>query len=178
MKENQPKLASDCRKMAETQEADDVYEEDLEKSHGRIVSRKVRVYSELKLSDRCKWLSSLVCAIVVMLMRLDYNTKTRQWEEKPETRYYVSTIKLAAQNFCNVIRDHWAIENRLHYVRDVAMGEDASRIREKPGLFARMKSLAQNILRRSGVTNITDAIYRNALNFNRLLNYPVLGLGQ
>jgi len=176
VKENQPKLAADCRKMAERQEADDVYEEKAEKNHGRIVSRKVKVYSELKLGDSSKWLSSLVCAIAVRVMRLDYNTKTRQWEEKPETRYYVSTIKLAAQNFCNVIRDHWAIENRLHYVRDVTMGEDASRIREKPGLFARMKSLAQNVLRRSGVTNIADAIYRNALNFNRLLNYSFLGL--
>ena len=176
VKENQPNLASDCRRMLETQEADDIYEENAEKSHGRIVSRMVKVYSDLKLTDTCKWLSLLVCAIAVIVVRSDYNTKTGKWDEKPETRYYVSTTKLGAESFCNVIRDHWSIENRLHYVRDVAMAEDASRIREKPGLFARIKSIANNILRHSGVKNITDALYRNALNFDRLLNYPILGL--
>jgi len=176
VKENQPNLASDCRRMLETQEADDIYEEKAEKGHGRIVSRMVKVYSDLKLTDTCKWLSLLVCAIAVIVVRSDYNTKTGKWDEKPETRYYVSTTKLDAESFCNVIRDHWSIENRLHYVRDVAMAEDASRIREKPGLFARIKSIANNILRHSGVKNITDALYRNALNFDRLLNYPILGL--
>src|SRR5690348_1838409 len=38
----------------------------------------------------------------------------------------------------------WGIENRDHYVRDVTLGEDASRIRHKPGGMARIRSAALN----------------------------------
>ena len=41
----------------------------------------------------------------------------------------------------------WAIENKQHYVRDVTLCEDASRIRINPGIFARMRSFGYNILR-------------------------------
>ena len=44
-------------------------------------------------------------------------------------------------------RKHWGIENGLHYVRDVTLREDASRIRTNPGIFARLRSFAYNILR-------------------------------
>ena len=44
------------------------------------------------------------------------------------------------------MREHWGIENRSHYVRDVTMQEDASRIRVKPGIFARIRSFGFNIL--------------------------------
>ena len=47
------------------------------------------------------------------------------------------------------VRGHWAIENSNHYVRDVTMGEDASRIRKNPGVFARIRSFAANILRKN-----------------------------
>src|SRR5271168_4577868 len=45
------------------------------------------------------------------------------------------------------IRKHWGIENKLHYTRDVTLCEDASRIRRNPGIFARIRSFAYNILR-------------------------------
>jgi hypothetical protein len=44
-------------------------------------------------------------------------------------------------------RDHWGIENRSHYARDVTFAEDASRIHINPGIFARLRSFAYNILR-------------------------------
>jgi hypothetical protein len=56
-------------------------------------------------------------------------------------------------------------------VRDVSLGEDRSRIRHHPGVFARVRSFALNILRSSGVTNIAEALYDNALNFDRILSY-------
>ena len=56
-------------------------------------------------------------------------------------------------------------------VRDVTLGEDRSRIRHNPGSFARMRSFALNILRSSGVTNIAEALYDNALSFDRILSY-------
>jgi hypothetical protein len=67
------------------------------------------------------------------------------------------------------VRAHWGIENRAHHVRDRILGEDASRIRCQPGIFARIRSFALNILRAHGVANVSEAIYTNALSFDRLL---------
>ena len=53
------------------------------------------------------------------------------------------------------IRGHWAIENCENHVKDVTFLEDASRIRRKPGIFARLRSLALNILRKNGVESVT-----------------------
>jgi hypothetical protein len=69
------------------------------------------------------------------------------------------------------IRGHWGIENRNHHVRDRTLGEDASRIRRRPGIVARLRSFALNILRAHGVGNVSEALYVNALSLDRLLTY-------
>jgi hypothetical protein len=63
----------------------------------------------------------------------------------------------------------WGTENRDHYVRDVTLGEDDSRIRQRPGAMARIRSTALNILRAKGIQNLSQALYVNALNFDHLL---------
>ena len=61
-------------------------------------------------------------------------------------------------------RGHWEIENRSHYVRDVTMGEDASRIRKGSGpqVMAAMRNAAIGFFRATGATNIAETIRRNA----------------
>ena len=56
-------------------------------------------------------------------------------------------------------------------MRDRTLGEDASRIRHKPGVFARLRSFALNILRGHAVANVSEALYANALSLDRLLAY-------
>ena len=68
----------------------------------------------------------------------------------------------------------WGIENRLHDVRDITLGADGSCIRRNPGLFALPRSFALNLLCFNGVSNISLALYDNALNFDRLLAYQSL----
>jgi len=51
----------------------------------------------------------------------------------------------------------------------VTLGEDASRIRHKPGIMARIRSVALNILRANGIQNISEALYGNAVSFDQLL---------
>ncbi len=74
---------------------------------------------------------------------------------------------LPAKTFASAIRNHWAIENQNHWVRDVTLAEDASRIRINPGIMARLRSQALNIARANGVTNIAEALldrsYRSQL---------------
>ena len=57
-------------------------------------------------------------------------------------------------------RGHWGIENRLHYVRDVTLGEDASRMRtgNVPQALAAVSNAVLGTLRRAGHTNIAAAL--------------------
>ena len=67
-------------------------------------------------------------------------------------------------------RGHWSIENRSHYVRDVTFGEDASRIRKGcgPEMMAAFRNAAIGFLRSTGVTNIAEALRRNAARVDEL----------
>ena len=82
-------------------------------------------------------------------------------------------MRLDAPTLGRIVRGHWGIENRSHHVRDRILREDASRIRTKPGIFARLRSFALNLLRANGVANVSEAIYANALCLDRLLAYEV-----
>src|SRR3954471_2964151 len=102
-------------------------------------------------------------------------TRTRQLPSQPDPRLCGSPIHAAtsldAKTCAAAIRGHWGIENRNHHVRDRTLGEDASRIRRQPGVFARLRSFALNILRGHGVGNVSEALYANALSLDRLLAY-------
>ena len=102
---------------------------------------------------------------------LTRRAKDGMWDRREETSLYVCSAPLSAKKAAEAIRSHWGVENKNHYVRDVAMLEDASRIRINPGIFARARSFALNILRVNGEKNIADALWRNALNLNRPLAY-------
>jgi predicted transposase YbfD/YdcC len=62
-------------------------------------------------------------------------------------------------------RGHWQIENGLHYVRDVTLGEDACQVRgdRAPANLAACRNAALNLLRRAGVTNVAAALRRQAM---------------
>ena len=90
-------------------------------------------------------------------------TATGLWETTHETAHFVTEYILPAALAASAIRDHWGIENRLHYVRDCGFREDDSRIRSKPTVFARLRSFAANILRANNVQNLSDGRYRIAI---------------
>ena len=81
-----------------------------------------------------------------------------------------------ANNLLLLIRGHWGIENRLHYVKDFTMGEDGSQIRAKsaPQVMAALRNLSLNIFRLSGAANIAAAIRNIAWRPNGTLE--LLGL--
>lgn len=62
-------------------------------------------------------------------------------------------------------RGHWQIENGLHYVRDVTLGEDACQVRadRAPANLAACRNAALNLLRQAGVTNVAAALRRHAM---------------
>jgi predicted transposase YbfD/YdcC len=58
-----------------------------------------------------------------------------------------------------LVRGHWGIENRLHFVRDVTLGEDACRVRSDnaPHVFTAVRNAALNLLRGAGHERIASA---------------------
>ena len=103
--------------------------------------------------------------------RQSFDTQTKSWKPSHETSFYISTTRLDAVTLGSAIRQHWGIENRDHYVRDVTLGEDHSRIRTNPHLFAKLRSFALNILRANKVENVSLELFNNCMNLNNILNY-------
>jgi predicted transposase YbfD/YdcC len=66
-----------------------------------------------------------------------------------ERRYYLSSLGLEVQAFARAVRGHWGIENKLHWVLDVAFGEDQSRARTGYAAqnLATLRRLALNLLK-------------------------------
>jgi predicted transposase YbfD/YdcC len=170
VKGNQKTLLNDCKTIAETTTPDEVYQEPMTKTRNRIESRKVEIFIEPTLTNSQKW--DLVKVVVkVERYRQVFDTKTKTWKNSDETSFYISTIALSAQEFCQAIRNHWGIENRNHNVRDVTMGEDKSRIRVNPNIFAKLRSFSLNILRKNDVENVSLELFDNCMDLDRVLNY-------
>jgi len=90
-----------------------------------------------------------------------------------ETRYFITSAprQLAgAGRLLQWARGHWSIENRSHYVRDVTLGEDASRVRKGAGpeVMAAIRNATIGFLRSTGATNIAETIRRNASQVGKL----------
>ncbi len=68
-------------------------------------------------------------------------------------------------------RGHWQIENGLHYVRDVTLGEDACQVRSDraPANLAACRNAALNLLRLAGITNVAAALRRHAMHPQKAL---------
>jgi len=170
VKGNQKTLFEDCQTMATTVAPAETYQEPTTKAHNRIECRSVVVFTQPQFRDADKW--RLVEAVVkVDRKRWSFDTKRDYWKPSHETSYYIATTILDAETFCQAIRKHWDIENGDHYVRDVTLGEDKSRIRTNPHIFAKLRSFALNILRANHVENVSLALFENCLNINNILNY-------
>ncbi len=167
MKDNQPKLHDALAGLCVEQLPLDSYETVDRRRHGRQEHRVVEVFDAAGRLDG-EWQPLIAC--VARVSRLTYAKDTRSglWPARKEVGYYACQIRLDAKILARAIRSHWGIENRDHYVRDVTMGEDDSRIRQRPGGMARIRSAALNILRANGVQNVSQTLYANALSLDRL----------
>jgi hypothetical protein len=93
---------------------------------------------------------------------------TRDGKTTREVRYLITSVPRAwadAAQLLRWVRGHWSIENRTHYVRDVTLGEDASRVRQGSGpqVLAAVRNATLGLLRQwGGFESIAEALRRNA----------------
>jgi hypothetical protein len=170
LKANQPGLHEAVARLCAEQDPLDRHETADRGRHGRQEHRRVEVF-EVEGRLPPGWRRAIARAARVSRSCWCKDTRTGLWRPRHEVAYYVSQIPLDAATFGRAVRAHWGIENRDHHVRDCVLREDDSRIRRKPGIFARLRSFALNILRANGVSNVSEAIYVNALSLDRLLAY-------
>lgn len=109
------------------------------------------------------WLPHVSAIIRVERNVFIRNAATGLLRHSTETAFHVANTPITAARAAEAIRAHWRIETPSHYTRDVTFGEDRSRIRTNPGVFARLRSFAFNILKANQISTLAQDRYRAAL---------------
>lgn len=134
-----------------------------DRGHNRSETRAVAVFDARNAVTGTEWEDLVSSIIQVTRITHKRNSKTGLWDTTANVAFYLSSRTTSAAVSAEAIRAHWGIENCAHYPRDVAFDEDASRIRVNPGIFARLRSFACNILRINGAGSFVQDRYRAAL---------------
>jgi len=114
-------------------------------SHGRTVRRRVWTITDLfPLPELTKW-PGLQSVIVVETIRMAH----QQAPVTSDYRVYISSLVRSVTAFASMIRQHWDIENKLHWSLDVTFNEDHCRIRKEHAAenMAAVRHVALNLLR-------------------------------
>ena len=120
------------------------YHETVDGDHGRIETRRYWITSEIEgLGAKASW-SNLQSVGMVESRREIGDTV------QIDTRYFLTSLPAQAVRFAHAVRQHWGVENALHWVLDVSFQEDACRIRKEKGaqIFTVLRHIALNLLRR------------------------------
>jgi len=128
----------------------------VDKGHGRIETRSIRVSTVLN-----DYLDFPYCGQVFRLERERIIVKTGKVER--ETVHGITSLTTDKADPARVLslnREHWSIENRSHYVRDMAYDEDRQQVRKKngPQVMAALRNFAISLFRLIGLKNITSTL--------------------
>ena len=117
-----------------------------ELDQGRIETRTCTVIKDFQfIENQYKWKS------LTSLVRIESTRSFKNSSKKDENsvRYYISSADKNAEEFQDIIRLHWSIENKLHWTLDIAFREDLSRKRKDNGAqnFSLLTKIALNLLK-------------------------------
>ena len=150
VKDNHPELADNIKQLFNHAESSGQKETIHDRyvhhdaGHGRIETRAVSTITDMSLLPRAEEWTNLRC-----VCRVD---STRELDDKitKNTRYYISSLDGNAKEVGEAIREHWSIENSVHWVLDVTFTEDASRVRKDFGAenLAVLRRIALNLVKK------------------------------
>ena len=121
-----------------------------EKNKGRLEKREVTVHKECLDLEYYGWSEAS------FIIKVKRSVKHKSNKTSEETAYFITNLKERAAIFNKGIRNHWRIENSLHYVKDVTFNEDRLKIRSgsAPQNMALLRTFVINIFRQNGYSNI------------------------
>lgn len=150
LKSNQPTLHNDVKLfmdeycLDEEARKGDIYAYTIDGSHGRIEKRECFVCNDIGwLNNRDKWVDLHGIGMIIATIE-ENNVKSEQ------RHYFIYSCKgLTASELMQAKRNHWSIENSLHWVLDMAFREDESRARKDYSAenFNTIRQIAYNILK-------------------------------
>lgn len=132
---------------------DDVAEQ-MSKGHGRVEYRRLR--SSPRLSEYLDWPGLEQVCVIERVRRIGT-------EEHRETVFAITSLPAAtgsASRLLELTRGHWGIENEVHWVKDVVLGEDACRVRtnDGPQILSGLRNAALRLLHGNGLDRIASAL--------------------
>jgi predicted transposase YbfD/YdcC len=151
VKENQPKLLEDIENaVGRALESDfkgiehDQYSTE-DRGHGRVEKRHYTILLDptgIKQKDDWKGL----CVVGMCVRERQVGTA----EPTTQTSYFIGSKVMSAKSYAKVLRNHWGIENNLHWQLDVSFAEDANRFTKRNGAenLALLRKLALMMLKR------------------------------
>jgi len=151
LKGNQGALRRDVELFVAEQNAKDFKDttisraETIDGDHGRIETRAVTVIHDIEwLQEQHAWPG--MKSVVMVESTREISGKTER-----ETRFYITSLVLLANQLASLVRDHWAVENSLHWVLDMVFRDDECRLRTEhaPANFTTLKHMALNLIRRA-----------------------------
>jgi len=152
VKENQGHLFEDISTLFAVDQAQNFkyasfeHKKTVNKGHGRIDVRECWSTSNPEYLNLIRGLENWVgLQSIVMLVC----TRIIDGKESKYVRYYISSLPSNAERILQAVRKHWSIENKLHWVLDVALNEDRSRVRkdQAPENLAVLRHIALNLLK-------------------------------
>lgn len=142
------------------------------KGHGRVEKRTIRLTNVLTSQQKWKGLK------VGFALKRERTVKGVTSEEVVHGITSLSLKRANARRLLELTREHWGIENQLHYRRDVTLGEDSSRIRKgvAPQVMAALRNSVVYVLKDVAAPSLAAAVRKvnNCLD----LAFNLLGLPQ
>jgi len=148
VKDNQPKLADSVQDFfVAFQSAPDKtshqFDEVVEKDHGRLEVRRCYAFDQIDcLHAPERWPDMKSFAVIV-------SERTIKGKATLEHRLYISSLPADAARLNHAVRQHWRVENSLHWCMDVVFGDDQMRARTGHAAhnFAVLRHIALNLIR-------------------------------
>jgi predicted transposase YbfD/YdcC len=171
VKANQPLLLDRCARLAWHRVP--VLDRTRDHGHGRLELRTLKAVTVHHFGFPH-------AAQVIQVTRRTRQLRTRRW--RTVTIYTITSLtfeQASPARLADLIRGHWAIENDLHWVRDVTFAEDASQVRTGAGphVMACLRNLAIGALCRAGPVNLAAALRHHARDPARPLTTLGITLG-
>ena len=120
-----------------------------EDGHGRHEERSYVVVHDVEsLRDREVWSKASTVGMCCC-------ERTVAGKVSTEVHYFIGSRRMGARKHAQALRNHWKIENNLHWQLDVSFGEDNSRIQDRRGAenFGLLRKLALSLLKRNPAKN-------------------------